>query len=119
MRTQPRLIRSRIEDLPPLQRCRLVRYFYVISRRSSARVGQQLGVIDQQSITKAKLAAFLSREQLGRLWHLDDRKLWRALRLAVEQVGDGSNRVKLERLVGVELQFHGRPRWYGIRRPWP
>ena len=45
----------------------------------------------------------------GHTWHhIDYDILRRALWLAIEEVGDGRDSVELERLIGVELEFHVR-----------
>ena len=69
-------------------------------------VGQQLVFGQEQAVADAQLGAVLPGEQAAPVAQLDDGILRRALRLAVEEVGDRGDGVELELLVGVELQFH-------------
>ena len=72
-----------------------------------AGVGQQLVVGQQQAIADAQFGPVLAGEQPAEVANVDDGVLRRALRLAVEEVGDRRHGVELELLVGVELQLHG------------
>ena len=74
-----------------------------------AGVGQQLVFGEQQAVADAQLGAVLPGEQAAEVADVDDRELRRALRLAVEEVGDRRHGVELELLVGVELELHATP----------
>jgi hypothetical protein len=109
MRASARHVGGGVEKIPRLQRNGRIGCVNVVAGLHGADIAEQLVGREEHLITDAKLRLFLSREDPAPVTHLDDRVFRRALRLALEQVGERGYRVELVGLVGVELQLHHRP----------
>jgi hypothetical protein len=106
MRAAAWLVRRRVEELPRLRRGARVRDLDVVTSLDDPQVRAQLVLVEQQAVADAELRALLPGEEPLHRPQIDDGVLRYALRLAVEEVGNGGHGVELEGLVGVELEFH-------------
>ena len=92
---------------PSFQRRRRVGHFDVVACLDGPGVRQELVLRPASSwLPTPSSGAFLAGEQTPTTAQVDDGILRRALRLAVEEVGDGGHGVELELLIGVELELH-------------
>ena len=106
VRAGPGRVGGRIEQFPCLQGSGGVGDLDVVACLHGPGVGQQLFGCQQQVVAHAQLRPGLAGEQAAPVAHLDDGILGGSLRLAFKQVGHRGHGVKLELLVGVELQLH-------------
>lgn len=81
-------------------------HFDVVLGLKSSCVRQQFVLRHQQLIAGTQFGLLLAGIETRADAHLDDGILRRALRLTVEEVGDGGDSIELELLIGVELEFH-------------